>query len=194
MTLWNWFLVGAASWVLALILKVLADVLVQRSSIAEFKDWTAAGLSGLWSATCELGLFALALWIWSATLSQCMVAAVGAGTAEVLMLLPSAVSARGKGQPTKRANLAGWKAFLVERGLLLANHVLARALLWVAMMGSGGFRAAASVFALFALTEATLAFGQAKAWDWLDRRTQVGFFAFIGAVLVTQAVLIVYWW
>lgn len=194
MTLWNWFLIGAATWVLALILKVLVDLLVQRSSLAEFRDWTAAALSGVWSATCELGLFALALWIWSATFAQCLVAAIGAGTAEILMLLPSAISARMSAQGGKKAIHAGWKAFLIERGFILSNHVVGRSMLWVAVMGSGGIKAATTAFALFALTEGVQAYGEAKAWDWLNPRTQRAFFAFLGAVLLTQAVLIVYWW
>ena len=33
MTIWHWLLIGAGSWVLAVLLKVLADYAVQRSSL-----------------------------------------------------------------------------------------------------------------------------------------------------------------
>jgi hypothetical protein len=194
MSIWNWFLVGAGTWALAIILKVLADYVVQRSNLAELKDWAAAVLSGMWSTICELGLFAAALWIWSATFADALVAALGAALAEFLMLLPAALSAHfGKSQG-KTKDKANWRAFFLERSLFIANHLLSRALIWFGVMGTAGLAAIGAAMAFFAVTEGTQAYGQAKEWNWLDRNTQIIFFSFLITVIIAEAALLVWWW
>ena len=54
MTIWGWLLLGAGSWALAIVLKVLADFLVQRNTTFELQDWAAALLSGVWSSRLAL--------------------------------------------------------------------------------------------------------------------------------------------
>ena len=103
-------MLGAGSWVLAVILKVLADVIVQRSLTVAFKDWVASLLSGLWSSVCEIGLAAFAFWYWSASFADALVMAVGAGAAEFFILLPAALSTKlEKKKTAKAAERANWR-------------------------------------------------------------------------------------
>jgi hypothetical protein len=194
MEIWNWFLVGAATWALAIILKVLADFMVQRSNLAELKDWVAAALSGIWSTLCELGLFALALWFWSATFADALVAALGAALAEFIMLLPAVLSAHFAKSQGKTKDQANWRAFFFERSLFMGNHLLSRALVWFGVMGGAGLAAIGAAMAFFAITETTQAYGQARGWDWLSRQTQTIFFGFLITIMIAEAALIVWWW
>lgn len=194
MTIWGWLLLGAGSWALAIVLKVLADFLVQRNATFELKDWAAAALSGVWSSVCELGLCASAYWYWQAGFADGLVTALGAALAEFIMLLPAVLQAHfGKSQG-KRKDTANWQAFFMERALFMANHLATRALLWMGVMGTAGFAAAASAFGFFAITESAQAYGQAREWNWLDRRTQLLFFGFVGTVLLIETILIIRWW
>lgn len=180
---------------MAVALKVLADYLVQSSTQIELRDWAASVLSGVWSSFCELGLTALAFWIWSATFADALVMAVGAATAEFLVLLiPAAVANWGKKGDSKAKKTAGWNAFFTERGVAFASHLASRALMWLGIVGGAGFKAAASAFALFAATEAIQAYGQAKEWDWLNRRVLITFLSFQGACIAATLVLLVLWW
>jgi hypothetical protein len=109
MSIWGWLLLGAGTWILAVALKVLADFVVQTSTQLELRDWAASILSGAWSSFCELGLAALAFWIWSATFADALVMALGAALAEFLVLLIPAVQANWtkKGQTKAKQTEAG---------------------------------------------------------------------------------------
>jgi hypothetical protein len=192
MSIWGWALLGAGTWVLAVALKVLADFVVQSSTQIALRDWAASVLSGVWSSFCELGLAALAFWIWSASFADALVMAVGAGLAEFLVLLIPALTAK-KAQ-TKTKQTAGWNAFYSERGSAFASHLASRALLWLGIAGGGGFKAAFSAFALFAAAEGIQAYGQAKEWDWLNNRVLLTFLTFQVVCIVTQIVLLILWW
>lgn len=195
MTFWGWLLLGAGSWAAAVALKVLADFVVQRSMTAALRDWAASVLSGIWSSICELGLSALAFWLWNATFADALVMAVGAALAEFLVLLIPAVSANwGKKAPTKAKQAAGWSAFFIERAVAIASHLASRALVWLGVGGPAGFKAVASAFALFATGEAIQAYAQAKEWDWLNRRVLLTFLAFQGLCIAGQVVLLFLWW
>lgn len=194
MTIWGWLSVGAGSWALAIVLKVLADYLVQRSVSFELRDWVAALLSGIWSSICELGLCAIAFWYWNAGFSDALVTALGAALAEFILLLPPALSAHFGKSRGKAKDQANWRAFFLERSLFITNHLASRALLWFGIMGAAGMAAVGAAFGFFALTEGTQAYGQAKAWDWLNQRTQMVFFGFIILVLSAELVLVAHWW
>lgn len=179
---------------MAVALKVLADYLVQSSTQIALRDWAASILSGVWSSFCELGLTALAFWIWSATFADALVMAVGAAAAEFLVLLiPAAVANWGKKGDSKAKKTAGWNAFFAERGVAFASHLASRALMWLGIVGGAGFKAAVSAFALFAATEGIQAYGQAKEWDWLNRRVLVTFLSFQGACIAATVVLLILW-
>jgi len=194
MALWYWLLLGAGTWVLALVLKVTADHYVQRSRLPALQDWAAAILSGLWSSLCELLLFVLVLWLWNAGWLDALVAALGAGLAELLALMPAILSAHfGKQAATARQKTT-WHAITIERSLHLANHVLVRMLAWIGVAGTGEPRALAAAFGLLALTEATQAFAQARNWDLLQPRAQLAFLSFLGTVIVMEATLVAVWW
>jgi hypothetical protein len=66
--------------------------------------------------------------------------------------------------------------------------------MWLGIAGGGGFKAAASAFGLFGATEAIQAYGQAKEWDWLNRRVLLTFLTFQGVCIVTAIVLLLAWW
>jgi hypothetical protein len=192
MSIWGWALLGAGTWVLAVALKVLADFVVQSSTQIALRDWAASVLSGVWSAICELGLAALAFWIWSATFADALVMAVGAALAEFLVLLIPAITAK-KAQ-SKAKQTANWSAFYSERGTAFASHLASRALMWLGVAGGGGLKAALSAFALFAAAEGIQAYGQAKEWDWLNRRVLLTFLVFQSVCIATQIILLVLWW
>ena len=194
MSIWAWFLLGAATWALAVVLKVLADVVVRRSMTAELRDWLASLLSGVWSSLCELGLAALAFWIWSATFADALVVAVGAALAEFLILLPAPVVANWNKKPqTKAKEAAGWNAFLAERAVIFANHLASRGLVWLAVAGAGGLAAAGSALGLFALIEAIQAYGQAKEWDWLNTRVLWTYLTVLTTVVAIEIALLLFW-
>lgn len=195
MTIWGWLLLGAGSWVLAVVLKVLADVIVQRTATVALQDWVASLLSGIWSSVCEIGLAAFAFWYWSATFADALVMALGAGAAEFLILLPAALSTKlDKKKTTKAQERANWNAFFAERTVAFASHLAARALAWLGIGGTGGLAALGSAFGLFATTEAIQAYGQAKEWDWLNNRTLWTFLFFQIALVLAEIALIVLWW
>lgn len=196
MTIWGWLLLGAGSWVTALVLKILVDFIVQRTATVELKDWVASLLSGLWSSLCELGVAALALWYWNATFADALVMALGAALAEFTILLPAAVSANWgkKKAPSKAKEAQGWHFFFAERAVTIASHLASRALVWLSVGGTGGFAALGSAFGLFALTEGIQAYAQAKEWDWLNARTLWTFLTFMIAIVALQIALIVLWW
>ena len=194
MSIWGWLLLGAGSWAVAVALKVLADVVVQRTAKVALRDWLASLLSGLWSSFCELGLAAFAFWFWSATFADALVMALGAALAEFAVLLIPAISANWNQKQSKAKEAAGWSAFFAERAVAFASHLAARGLMWLGVGGGGGFKAAASAFALFAVTEGIQAYGQAKEWDWLNRRVLLTFLTFQGACVAVEIVLLILWW
>lgn len=195
MSIWGWFLLGAGTWASAVALKVLADVVAQRTMTAALRDWAASLLSGVWSSICELGLTALAFWLWSATFADALVMAVGAALAEFLVLLIPAFAANwGKKAPSKLKQAQGWSAFFLERSVAIASHISSRALVWLGVGGNAGFKAVASAFALFATAEAIQAYAQAKEWDWLNRRTLIAFVAFQALCIGGQVALLILWW
>jgi len=194
MSIWAWFLLGAATWALAVVLKVLADVLVRRSMTAELRDWLASLLSGLWSSLCELGLAAFAFWFWSATFADALVVATGAALAEFLILLPAPVVANWNKKPqTKAKETAGWNAFFAERAVIFANHLASRGLVWLGVAGADGFAAIGSALGLFALIETIQAYGQAKEWDWLNKRVLWTYLAALTTAVAIEIVLLLLW-
>ena len=194
MSIWGWFLLGAGSWVLAVVLKVLADFIVQRTATVELRDWAAAVLSGVWSSICELGLSAFAFWFWSAGFADALVMATGAALAEFVILLPAAISANWNKKQAKAKEASSWSAFFGERSVAIASHLASRALAWLGVGGAGGLAALASAFGLFAVTEGIQAYGQAKEWDWLNRRILWSYLALQGAIIALEIGLVVWWW
>ena len=193
MTIWGWFLLGAGSWALAVALKVAADFAVQRTAKVELRDWLAATLSGIWSSLCELGLAAFAFWYWSASFSDALILAVGAAFAEFVVLLPAAISANWNKKQAKTKEAAGWNAFFAERGVAAANHLAARGLMWLGVGGAAGLAAAGSALGLFAISEGIQAYGQAKEWDWLNRKILLSFLMFQLVVVGLQIGLLIMW-
>ena len=194
MSIWSWLLLGAGTWVLAVVLKVLADVVVQRLMTAAFRDWAAAFLSGVWSSLCELGLAALAFWYFAATFADALVLALGAASAEFLVLLVGAAGANWPKKQVKSKAAAEWNAFFAERAVAFASHLSARALMWLGVIGAAGLPAAGSALGLFALTEAIQAYGQAKEWDWLKSRVLWTYLLFQMLIVAFQFALLVMWW
>jgi len=185
---------GAATWALAVVLKVVADVLAQRWMTAELRDWLAALLSGVWSSFCELGLAGFAFWFWSATFADALVVALGAALAEFLILLPAPVVANWDKKPQSKAKeAAGWQAFFAERAVIFANHLGSRGLVWLGIAGSGGLAAVGAALGLFAAIEAIQAYGQAKEWDWLNKRVLWTYLTVLTTVVAIEIVLLIIW-
>lgn len=194
MSIWIWLLIGAGTWVLAVMLKVLADFIVQRSLTLPFRDWAAAVLSGVWSSLCELGLTALAFWFWRANFADALVLALGAASAEFLVLLIGAAGADRPKRQAKATAAAEWNAFFAERAVAFASHLAARALLWLGVIGVAGLPATGSAFGLYALTETIQAYGQAKEWDWLKPRVLWTYLFFQMMVVALQIGLLAKLW
>jgi hypothetical protein len=194
MSIGYWFLLGAGSWALALLLKVSADFVVQRTAKVELRDWLAAILSGIWSSLCELGLAAFAFWYWQAELYQALIFALGVVVAEFIVLLPGVIGANWNKKQAKTKQAADWRAFMAERGVAAANHLAARGLMWLGVMGGAGWSAAGSALGLFALSEGIQGYGQAKEWDWLNRKILISFLAFQVVVVGLQIGLFIMWY
>lgn len=194
MSLWYWLLLGAGTWILAVLLKVGADLYVQRSNLPDLRDWAAALLSGVWSSLCELGVFALLIWLWSASLTETLVAACGVALAELVALVPAILSARFGKPAGQRPKVPTWRAVAIERGLHAANHLSVRVLLWIGIIGAAGPKALAAALGLFALTEAAQAYAQARNWDLVETRAQTAFLSCLGTVVMVQAGLTLLWW
>ena len=193
MTIWGWALLGAGSWALAVALKVAADVVVQRSTTVALQDWLAALLSGVWSSLCELGLAAFAFWYWSATFADALVLATGAALAEFLVLLPAAISANWSKKQSQKKQSAGWSAFYTERAVAIANHLAARALMWLGVASPVGPAAVGGAVGLFALSESVQAYAQAKEWDFLNRRILISVLLFQIVIICAEIALLVMW-
>jgi hypothetical protein len=193
MTIWGWFLLGAGSWALAVTLKVAADVVVQRTAKVALRDWLAALLSGVWSSLCELGLAAFAFWYWSASFTDALVLAAGAAVAEFVMLWFGVVGANWNTKQPKTKAASGWNAFFAERGVAAANHLAARGLMWLGIGGTAGLAAIGSALGLFAVSEGIQAYGQAKEWDWLNRKILLSFLMFQLVVVGLQLGLLILW-
>jgi hypothetical protein len=193
MSIWAWFLLGAGTWALAVVLKVLADFVVVRTAKVELPDWLTAVLSGLWSSLCELGLAVGAFLIWNATFADALVLALGAALAEFVILLPAAISANWRKAQTKAKVSAGWNAFFAERAAAIASHLASRALAWLGVAGAGGLAALGAAFGLFALGETAQAYGQAKDWDYLSPRVFWLSLAFQIAIVAAEIALLVMW-
>lgn len=194
MSIWSWLGLGAGTWVLAVILKVLADVIVQRTMTLAFRDWAASFLSGLWSSLCELGLTAFVFWYWQARFADALVLALGVASIEFVVLLIGAAGANWGKKQAKAKAAAQWNAFFAERAVAFASHFASRALLWQGVGGASGFSPIGSAFGLFALTEAIQAYGQAKEWDWLNPRLLWTYLFFQIAIVAFQIGLIFMWW
>ena len=193
MTMWGWFLLGAGSWALAVALKVAADVAVRRTAKVELRDWLAAPLSGIWSSVCELGLAAFAFWFWSASFTDALVLATGAAVAEFIMLWFGAIGANWNSKQPKTKAASGWNAFFAERGVAAANHLAARGLMWLGIGGHAGLAAMGSALGLFAVSEGIQAYGQAKEWDWLNRKILLPVLMFQLVVAGLQIGLLIMW-
>jgi len=193
MSIWSWLLAGAGTWVAAVVLKVAADAIVQRTASANLPDWTAAILSGAWSSLCELGFAALAFWYFHATFADALVLALGAAGAEFVVLLIGALGANLSKPLSKAKAAATWNAFFAERAVAIAGHLASRSLMWLGIGGTAGIPAVGSALGLFATTEGIQAYGQAKEWDWLNPRTLWPFLFLEIALVGAQIVLFVLW-
>jgi hypothetical protein len=65
--------------------------------------------------------------------------------------------------------------------------------MWLGVGGAAGLKAAGAAFGLFALTEGIQAYGQAKEWDWLNKRVLWTFLVFQGAIVAAEIVLFIMW-
>jgi len=195
----HWLLIGAAAWLLGVVLKITGDVVFQRSVTVELRDWVTAVLSGIWSTLCELGIAALAFLVWEATLWDAVAFALGAAAMEFLVLLPAALAGGidkktgRKKDPKSSMRVMTWRNFAIERVIALAGHVGSRVLVWVGVAGAGGLGALGSAFGLFAFSEGLAAYGEAKDWNWLNPRVMWPVLI-LQTLLVAGTVWLAIWW
>lgn len=192
----NWLLLGAAGWLLAVVLKIVVDVAVQRSTKVELSDWSSALLSGAWSTLCELGVAALAFWYWQATLYDAIAFAVGVALVEFLLLLPAAyasnVGGKKKSKDPSQVPIS-WRIFGIERGVAFTGHLASRVLVWIGLAGAGGIEFAGAAFGLYFISEALAAYGEARDWNWLSPRVMWPILIFQTLIVVATATLAVWW-
>src|SRR5437868_3487557 len=147
----HWVLIGAGAWFIAVALKVTGDVLFQRNVTVELRDWVTAVLSGLWATVCELGLAAIIFLVWSATVWDAVVYALGAASVEFMLLLPAAftggIGSKKKARDKKApAQVMTWRNFAIERVIALVGHIASRVLVWLGVAGAGGIAALGAAF------------------------------------------------
>ncbi len=194
----HWFLIGAGAWFIAVALKITGDVLFQRQVTVELRDWVTAVLSGLWATVCELGLAAIVFLMWSATVWDAVVYAVGAATVEFMLLLPAAftggISDKKRTKDKKSpAPVMTWRNFAIERVIALVGHIASRVLVWIGVAGTGGIAALGAAFGLYTLAEGLSAYGEAKDWNWLNPRVMWPFLI-LQTLIVAGTVWLAIWW
>ena len=187
----GWPLAGAASWVLASLLKRAASGTAVRPALLD------AVRRGAISAATELGCSALVFAVRQPSgRRQVMAFGAGAGGAEALYVL-----ALGIAHPADAQSLEQWRAarqeslvadqfVLIERTLAMVSHIASRGI--VSTSGSRPGRLSVAL-ALFTVADAVAAYGHASGWKWLDPRVARRTHAFYAAVAGLESYLFRRW-
>ncbi len=189
---WPWLAWGAVAWVIAIVLKIPASILVAVVLNRAGKVAQNVAL-GLVSAASELGV-AAAILVYAAdrplSTADLALFAVAAGATELLVLAAVALFAKtdeavvARWQAGARASLLVRHTFFVERMIALAGHSGSRGLVGLTVLGGPVWAAAIAVVG-FAATDGLAGYGQARGWDWSDPalcRRAFGAFAAVSAV------------
>jgi hypothetical protein len=191
---WQWFGLGIASWVLALVGKIGLDAAVGGMGLHEQPPWAQGVWGGLNSAGWELGMAVLFLHGRRLSTANVLAFGTGIGAFEVLFLGGLGLL---EGLGTEENVTAGptgvlvWLNFMVERGLTLIGHVASRVLIYVAVHRRWWLPAAVALVT-FTAVDGVASYGWAAEWNWDDSRVLGFFYLFLATVAVVEVVLA--WW
>jgi len=183
---WRWFLLGIASWVMALAAKSAIQFALEATTTSA--AWQGS-LGGIVSALCELGAAALFLRRRDLRGSDLIAFGVGIGAFEVLFVM-----VLGWTTESGTSSVVWWVAgieFFVERTLAMIGHVASRVLVHVALRLRNILPALITVF-IFASVDGVASYGWAAGWNWEAARVLVpvlGFIAIMGGLEAWAA-----WW
>lgn len=195
---WRWAVLGGVCWVVGVVAKVpvggVVEVLLTR---CRAPAWLLSGAAGVNSALAELGVTALAWWIWRMPggVGEAVAVGIGAGAMELVAVVVTGLAAgeENANGAAGRSERFSWSSVL-ERLLALVGHAASRGLVWVAVAGhASGVVAAVTVVlavALFAIVDGTADYGARKSWDWSDRRTLSRYYVLVAVVTVTEVVVL----
>ena len=183
---WRWFLLGIASWVMALAAKSAIQLALEAMTTSAALQ---GGLGGIVSALCELGAAALFLRRRDLRGSDLIAFGVGIGAFEVLFVM--VLGWTTESGPSSVVWWVTWIEFFVERSLAMIVHVASRVLVHVALRIRNILPALIAVFT-FASVDGLASYGWAAGWNWEAAHVLVpvlGFIAIMGGLEAWAA-----WW
>jgi hypothetical protein len=179
---------GAASWVLAVTIKLLVMRIPGVPAVVASGSFGAA-VWGLFSAGCELGLCALLLVFggYDVDLSMANILAVGVGvaSAEILYVFAAAIREhlRGRDEEALKQWIVGARQSLWVRNMLFIErlsatlgHIGTRGLVLLAIDSATIWPAAIALMS-FAVVDGIAIFGRGRNWNWCDPKIARAFYS-----------------
>jgi hypothetical protein len=191
---WSWIGLGAAAWIVAVLLKVcpggLLRLLLEHCLQGQRMK---AALWGVWSALMELGVAAIAF-SGAGTFPGLGDAAgfgVGAGSVEALNTLRLAlgirIAARIRSPSKLDVKFLDW-IVVVERYLTSGGHLATRGLVWAGLQSLFLVPGMVLAVATFSLVDGIASYGHAVKWNWADPRIARRFLGFLSVITIVEAV------
>ena len=190
---WSWIGLGAAAWIVAVVLKIfpggLLWVLLERLMKGQRMK---AALWGVWSALTELGVAAIAFAGASAFpgLGDAVGFGVGAGSLEALNILRQALGYLVAAQVRSPSKLDGkfldW-IVVVERYLTSGGHLATRGLVWAGLQSLLLVPGMVLAVATFSLVDGIASYGHAVKWNWADPSIRRRWLGFLSVVTIVEA-------
>ena len=179
---WIWIGDGAASWGVALAVKILLGGWIRWAAERVTASRTAkSALWGCWSGCCELGA-AAAVFLWAdppATLGEAIGFGIGAGSIEVVYVL----FLSGGGPLT-------WSP-VIERALTSIGHVSSRGLVWIGLVHESTFPEIAIALLAFTAIDGAATYGELAGWNWGDPTLLRRFYAGLAVVTAIEGLAFV---
>jgi len=181
---WQWIILGAAAWAVALVIKVVLGWAVNAFSQKLFtNEKIKSAIWGAWSAICELGIAAIIFIKTSSTLANVIGFGVGVGIIEIIYVVSQLIVKK----PPKSESQKGFMkwSLAIERLLTLIGHVSSRGLIWIGIKSWFLSPFLLIALLLFSIVDGVATYGTASEWNWSDSRLYkrfLGFVAVMGAI------------
>ncbi len=189
---------GAASWGIAVALKIPANRALTRSGVRLGEGFLSA-LQGLLSAVCELGVLALVVLALQVRLSIPNAMGLGMGAASVEALYLSIVAAIQGIKRIDPLKVNRWRQsaersyvvrylFFIERLVAALVHIGSRSLICLAM-ATEAFPYGVLATVVFGAVDGIAAYGKSSNWDWLNPMVSRTYYSFVGIAGAAQIAL-----
>jgi hypothetical protein len=194
----QFFVIGAVSWVTALVAKLLCFRLPGVKAAVARDGWGAAAW-GLFSAAIELSSALIPAYLYSESLTLSEIAAFGFGASSVEIVY---VVGSGIAEHIKRPNLEVLQAWIIgaraslwvrnmlflERLSATAGHVSGRGLAYISLSESRPWAGIAALIC-FAAVDGVAIYGKSKRWNWFDPDIARKFYLFCLVVASIEVIL-----